>query len=321
MIGQRSLRDFSGFESDEYRNLIGEVFEQMHHGDLMDALRAYNGVILPWQIGPTPLPEPFPIDESQYEKLEKSYSTRSNTRTYNQMMSGLLYRDLLTPRAQAIVEGFLEYKLKAVPPNPQLANVTRYGVKDGSFATYNGVTVRTRSIYVQMNDGTSVVFTVQLTGTPGTPTDLGPTDGSPNSIDLAVRDFAIAMATDPAFAADVRTTLAQDALAPSLIARIVQNTSDQNRVRLKVTVSNIGTAPTTKELQVGLFSSDDGTTLGSESDHKPIPPLLAGESVDIDLNSHSFGTTRFLVVDIDPTNAIPSEQKQNNPQFELVPGH
>jgi beta-lactamase class A len=323
LIGQRSLNNFSGYESDEYRDVIDDVFEQMHHHELMDALRDYNGVKLPWIIGPLPVPEDFPINESQYETLEKNYSTRSNTRTYNLMMLGLLNRSLLPARAQAIVESFLEFKLKQVPLNPLLVNAVRYGSKDGSFAAYNGVTVRTRSIYVQMKDGTEVAFTVHLTGTPGTPTDLGPTDSSPGSLDLAVRDFAIAVATDPAFAVEVQTKLGtvQDALAPSLVARIVSNKSTRNDVRLKVEISNIGTAPTIHPLQAALYFSNDGTTLGAEVDHKPIEPLQPGQSIEVELNSRSFGTTKFFVLDIDPTNQIPAVQKQNNPQFEIAPGH
>ena len=323
LIGQRSLHDYSGFETDGYRDVIDDVFQQMHNGELMHDLRDYNGVVLPWVIGPLPLPEPFPISENQYEALEKNYSTRSNTRTYNLLMEGLLNRSLLSPRAQAILESFLEFKLKAIPPNPLLVNVVRYGGKDGSFAAYNGVTVRTRTIYVEMKDGTRVVFTVHLTGTPGSATDLGPTDGSTGSLDLAVRDFAIALATNPVFALEVQTTLGpkQDPLKPSLIARIIGNTSNRSELHLKVEISNIGTAPTPKALDVALFSSGDGTTLGAEVDRKPFGILHAGQSVQVDLRSHSLGTTPFFVLDIDPDNAIPKEEKQNNPQFEAVPRH
>ena len=329
LSGQRSLHDYSGYESDEYRDYVDGVFEQMHHADLIDALRDYNGVILPWNIGPTPLPQPFPISESQYESLEKAYSARSNTRTYNQMMLGLLHRSLLTAKAQAIVEGFLEYKLKQVPLPVDLQPFVRYGVKDGSFAVYpnpvtnDGTTVRTRTIYAETKDGTEVVFTVQLTGTPGLATDLGQTNGATGTLDLAVRDFAAAVATNPAFAAEVQTRLSpkKDALAPSLVARIVRNRSTQGDVRLKVKVENIGTAPTTKTLELGLFFSDDGTTRGTKVDRQPVAPLQPGESVDVNLDSRTYSASQFFVLDLDPANLIPADQKQNNPQFEIVPGH
>jgi hypothetical protein len=49
--------------------------------------------------------------------------------------------------------------------------------------------------------------------------------------------------------------------------------------------------------------------------------LQPGQSIEVELNSRSFGTTKFFVLDIDPTNQIPAVQKQNNPQFEIAPGH
>jgi hypothetical protein len=327
--GIQALNDASGIESDEYLDTVNAIFTKMHDSDTVTAIRNYNGVLLPWATGTPPVAPGFPINESQYESLTKGFSTRSNTHTYNQLMLGLLRRDLLPAKAQTIVEGFLEYKLKAVPLNPDLANTVRYGVKDGSFAVYsnpvthNGTTVRTRTIYVENKDGTTVVFTVQLTGSPGTPTDLGPTDGSAGSVDLGVRDFALAVANYPEFANEVQTKLnpVADAVAPSLIARIEKNQSERGDVKVKVKVTNIGTGATKGPLPLALFFSDDGKTQGAEKDRKEFRPLEPGDSAEVELNSRTLAATKFFMLVIDPENVIPAGQKQYNPQFEIVPGH
>ena len=224
------------------------------------------------------------------------------------LMKQLLDRDLLRTRAQAIVEEFLEYRLKVVLLNPDLVNFTRYGVKDGDFSTFNGVTVRARTGYGETRDGTKVAFTVQLTGTPGTGTDLGATNSAPGSLDLAVRSFLVAVATNPAFALEVQRTLTpvEDALAPSLIAKIVRNESTANDVKLRVKVWNIGTAPMRQQLQLALYFSTDGTTKGNEVDHKRFGPLDTGESVEIDLNSDTRHASKYFILDIDPNNVMPA---------------
>jgi Beta-lactamase enzyme family len=322
--GQRAVANYSGYASDEYRAQVDQLFGKMNSPAFVSAVRVSNGSLLPWAAPPPPAGQPFPLTEAQYEALEKGYFMRSNTRTYNRLMLGLLHRDLLPPDQQKIVEGFLDYRLTAVPPNPQLAPLDRYGAKDGSLGAYNGATIRTRTIYAENKDGTQVVFTVHLIGTPGTATDLGDiVTGPVGSLDSAVRNFALALATDPTFATELQTDLGpkQDAPAPSLIARVLDNDSTSQRIHVKVAITNIGTASTSKTLSMGLFFSNDGVTKGVEADQEPFPPLPPGETKIVDLDSGHLNPTKFFMLVIDPANVIPAVQKQDNPQFELVQGH
>ncbi len=321
--GIRSLSDYSGYAADEYRAQVDQIFQQMHNPAFMSALRVSNGSSFPWVTGPPPPPPFFPLSEGQYETLTKSYFMRSNTRTYNQLMRGLLLRNVLPPTAQGIVEKFLEYDLTLPNPNPLLAPLDRYGVKDGSFSTYNGTTVRTRTIYAENKDGTQVVFTVHLTGTPGSPTDLGSTSNVPGSLDSAVRYFALALATNPTFAAQVQNTLGakQDPIAPSLVARIVVNTSTAQQVSLTVAITNVGTAPTRQILNAGLYLTNDTTVRGTAVAQAVFPPLLPGATWLVELGSHTLGTNKYFELVVDPTNAIPASEKQDDPQFEIIPGH
>jgi Beta-lactamase enzyme family len=320
--GIAALMDYSGIASDEYRAAVDQVFARMHDANYVNAIRQYEGIQLPWQTGTPPAGHAPPLSELQYEQLEKGYSMRSNTRTYNQFMLGLLHRNLLSPGAQAIVEKFLEYRLSLTTKPGLLAYplshyMTRYGAKDGSLATNAGTTVRTRTIYAEGLDGTQVVFTVHLAGTPGTATDLGAVPGPLGSLDSAISYFAIAMVTDPAFAAQVEFNLGaqQDVPAPSLIARVVENNSTSRRVRLKVKIENVGTLPTFVPLSMGMFVA------GKEVARQHFQPLRPGETAEVDLDSGELGVILSFELAIDPANLIPASQKQDNPQFEINLGH
>jgi hypothetical protein len=320
--GSAILQNYSGFATDGYRNQLDELFESMRSDSYMRAIRLYNGIVLPWESDDVGRPgHGNPLSESQYEQLEKQFSMRSNTRTYNQFMLGLLRRDLLTPNAQTVVEGFLEYKLNTGITIPGLGGplnqfFTRYGVKDGDFTTNGGAVIRTRTIYAQEKDGTQVVFTVHLNGVPGSATDLGPLNGSPGSLDFAISNFAIAMATNAAFATEVQGTLGlhADSPSPNLMARVVENKSTSGRVRLGVVITNIGTAPTHQTLSMGLFVS------GHEVDQKPFPPLAPGASAEVDLDSGNLGVILNFQLWIDHANLLLASQKQDNPQFEINQG-
>jgi hypothetical protein len=326
LSGIAAIADYSGYASDEYRSGLDQLFTNMHNPNYVSAIRQNEGVALPWVSGPLPTPGPFPLNELQYEQLTKGFFMRSNTRTYNQFMLGLLRRNLLTPGAQAVVEKYLEYDLTLTStppllPGPLSTIMKRYGTKGGDFATVGGATILTKTTYEETLSGTEVVVSVQLNGTPGTATDLGSLSGPLGSLDSGVTYFPIAMATDPAFATLVHTSLgaAADPLAPSLIARVAENTSTAQRVQLKVNITNIGSAPTRQSLTIGLFGTNNSAVRGVEATQQSFPPLQPGATVQVDLSA-SIPNTYFVLV-IDPNNVIPASQKQDNPQFELTPGH
>ena len=320
--GIAALMNFSGYASDEYRAGVDQLFARMRDPNYVNAIRQYEGVQLPWQTGTPPTGHGLPLTELQYEQLEKSYFMRSNTRTYNQFMLGLLRRDLLSPGAQAIVEKFLEYRLASTATPALLAGplshyMKRYGAKDGSLSTVGGITVRTRTIYAESLDGTEVVVTVHLAGTPGSATDLGPVPGPLGSVDSAIGYIALALATDPVFAAQTQLSLGahEDPAAPSLIARVVHNESTPQHVHLKLDIENIGTAPTFQPLSIGMFVA------GKQVSSQQFPPLKPGQTAEVDLDSGHLAIILSFQLAIDPGNVIPAAWKQDNPQFETNLGH
>ncbi len=320
--GIAALMNFSGYASDEYRAGVDQLFARMRDPNYVNAIRQYEGVQLPWQTGTPPTGHALPLTELQYEQLEKGYFMRSNTRTYNQFMLGLLRRDLLSPGAQAIVEKFLEYRLALTSTPALLAGplshyMKRYGAKDGSLSTVGGTTVRTRTIYAESLDGTQVVVTVHLAGTPGSASDLGPVPGPLGSVDSALGYIAFALATDPVFAGQTQLSLGarQDPAAPSLIARVVHNNSTSQHVQLKVDIENIGTAPTFQPLSIGMFVA------GKQVDSQQFPPLKPGQTAEVDLDSGHQAIILSFQLAIDPGNVIPAAWKQDNPQFEITLGH
>ena len=332
LSGLHALANYSGFASDEYRAQVDLIFQAMQNANYVNAIRQYEGVQLPWAVGTPPAGQPLPLSEAQYERLESGYFMRSNTRTYNQFMLGLLRRNLLPPPTQAIVEKFLEYRLGLNPPLQLVGGgtlnqyVTRYGSKGGSLATVAGAVIRTQTVYLESVSGTQAVVTIHLNGTPGSATDLGPVPGPLGSLDSAVSYFALALATNPTFAAQVQASLGakRDAPAPSLIARVVQNTSTSFQARLKVAITNIGTSPTPLPLTISLYISDDATTHGAAADTQTFPRLNPGATAEVDLagipGANPGGDPKqWLQLVIDPNNVIPAGQKQDSPQFEILP--
>jgi hypothetical protein len=283
----------------------------MHQSSFVHRIRQFNGSNVPWD-PPLPPGGAFQVTEAQYESLEHGFFMRSNTRTYTQLMLGLLHRNLLTPAAQAIVEKFLEYRLTL--GNPLLAPFDRYGVKDGSLGAFNGTTVRTRTGYAENKDHTQVTFTVHLAGVPGSATDL-------SSLETPISDFLVAVGTDPVFAAEVKSRLQAhtDAIGPNLVARVVETDHERSsRSSLEVEITNIGTAPTQGSLMMALYITDDHTVKGAAADQRLFGRLEPGQSARVELDARGAAPGKFYVLVIDPENHLPASEKQNNPQFERI---
>jgi len=58
---------------------------------------------------------------------------------------------------------------------------------------------------------------------------------------------------------------------------------------------------------------------GTAADTQEFPPLQPGASREVKLDGKTSGGFKYLVLIVDPTNVIPAGQKQDNPQFEVIP--
>jgi hypothetical protein len=116
-------------------------------------------------------------------------------------------------RSSRRLEKFHEYRLTL--GNPLLAPFDRYGVKDRSPGSFNGITVRTRTGYAEKKEHhTQVTFIVHLTGVPGSATDL-------SALETPISDFLVAVDSDPVFAAEVRAGSIPGRMPESRLAGVI----------------------------------------------------------------------------------------------------
>ncbi|HKA02108.1 MAG TPA: serine hydrolase, partial [Candidatus Solibacter sp.] len=298
--GSVNTLDYSGIESYGYRKEVGGLFSMLHDPAAVQAQRTFVCATLPWQTPPPSCTFGSGITEQVQRPLETGYFPKSNTRTYTDLMTGLLNRNLLHPAVQAVIEPHLEWRLATATGQ----TFRRYGAKGGSLATGQGYAVLTWTCYAETqqnapgsNRGTEVVVSIQL---------KDPVLGS-NALQAlipGVTHFADALALDPLFAAIVRTGLADDAPLPDLIARIDTLGPDIPRgTPTHVQVLNIGTAPTQRPTTLSLYLSNTSTlTPGAAANFSAtVPPLRPGQSI-----THTFQITngKFLITVVDPQNLI-----------------
>lgn len=312
--GHRNVGDYSGFESFGYRSELDGLFQKLQTTSFVKKVRQFVCSWTPWS---TPLIGCQPgvvVTEPDYRTLTDTFFMRSNTLTYNQLMAGLLRRDLLPPGVQQIIEPFLEWRLSF----PQYSAFNRYGAKGGSLGTYDGLTILTGGSYAETRTGKQAVATIQLQGPSGNSLlDLG-------SLQLGVAHFVDALVQDPAFEAEVRQKLGplQDTKTASLVARITDLKAQQNSLDMTVKITNIGTAVLGSPFAINLYLSNDHNPSSQSADRHYMGPLNPGESTTVAL--HTSGTPvdgKFAVLLLVPGNAMDAIHAQNNPQWERIHVH
>ena len=233
-------------------------------------------------------------------------------------MTGLLERTLLSPSVQEIIEPHLQWRLESVSDR-----FRRFGMKGGSLATYQGLTILTRTSYVETlsnapgsDRGVRAAVTIHLRGAGDLLTGLG---NSPAR-------FVEALVEDPAFAIEVQNAIPEEAPKPDLISRINWlnghrgNSGDILQVILDA--FNVGTEKTTDRSSVSLFLSDDNIL---DSGDEPIGSnhignLQAGgrHRTAISVPRMSPVDGRFLILITDKNNNIGESDEDNNLQWEKI---
>jgi len=324
LTGALNIADYSGIESFGYRKQLSGLFSALHDPARVQAQRSFVCQTLPWQTPPPSCTFGSGITEPVHRALTTGYFPKSNTRTYTELMTRLLEKNLLPQRVQAVVEPHLEWRLSTKDGQ----GFRRYGAKGGSFGTGLGVcsappnclTVLTWTAYVETqqnvpgtNHGYQAVVTIQL---------RDPVNGSNalQALSPGVKHFADAIVLDPAFAATVFNQLPDDPPLPDLIARITDlGPDDAGKFRpTKIEVLNIGTAATKQATQLSVFLSN-----GSQINPGDAPaytfqihPLRPGGVVTFTFNLIQRG--KFVIVVVDPHNLIEESDKQNNVQYEQL---
>jgi hypothetical protein len=325
LAGAANVTDYSGIEPFGYRKELDSLFTSLHNPSVVQAQRNFVCAAPPWQPAPPPCTFGSGITEPVHRALETGYFPKSNTRTYTELMTGLLERNLLPPHVQAVVEPHLEWWLNAGAGQ----TFRRYGAKGGSLGTGLGpcsalpsgcLTVLTWTTYVETQQnapgsshGVQAVVTIQL---------RDPVLGS-NALPAlipGVQHFADALVLDPAFAATVRAELPNDPPLPDLIARITALGPDRagKFSPTRIEVLNIGTADTSRSTLLSLFFSTSSTPPPGAIpvDTAVIPPLRPGGSTSFTFNLNHGG--QFLISVVDPQNLIVESDKQNNVQYEKL---
>jgi uncharacterized repeat protein (TIGR02543 family) len=321
--GAANVTNYSGIEPFGYGLELDNLFTSLHDPKMVQAQRNFVCAAVPWQPAPSPCTFGSGITESVHRALTTGYFPKSNTRTYTELMTGLLERNLLPSQVQAVVEPHLEWWLSTATGQ----NFRRYGAKGGSLGTGLGscsappncLTVLTWTAYVETlqnaprsSHGVQAVVTIQL---------RDPVLGS-NALQAlipGVQHFADALVLDPVFAANVLTRLPDDPPLPDLISRITALGPDRAGPSGPTTIEvlNIGTAATSRSTLLALFLTGSSTPPpGATAVHTMvIPALRPGGSTSF---TFSLGFGPYLISVVDPQDLIVESDKENNVQYEKL---
>jgi hypothetical protein len=315
LAGAANLAAYSGIFSFGYshKELPG-LFASLHSPQFLQAQRQFICATPPWQAPPPTCTFGSGITEAVQRPLETGYFPQSNTRSYTNLMTGLLERNLLPSHVQAIVEPKLEWRLSTLGQT-----FRRYGAKGGSLGTGLGYTILTWTAYVETQqnapgskNGTQAVVTIHLQ-------DRVNGSNALQALVPGVTHFADALVEDPAFAAMVRLQLPDDPALPDLIARITQLGPDFPRAEPTVIqVRNIGSAHTGRSTALDVFVSDTSQLPPGALPiyTAQVPPLAPEGSMTVKIDRLPRG--KFIIVVVDPQNLIVESDKQNNAQYEKL---
>jgi hypothetical protein len=294
--GHRNIGDFSGFESWGYRKELDGLFAKLEQAGAIQRVRHFNCSWLPWEPPLTGCIPGVAIVEQDYRTLETGYFMHSNTHTYTQLMTGLLYRDLLPPGVQKVIEPYLEWRLTL----PQYSGFLRYGAKSGSLGTGAGVTILTRTSYAENRNRVKAAVTIQLQGVEnGQLLDLA-------SLSAGVSHFVDALVNDPVFAFEAHARLDPKGKAvnePSLIARVVHLTASNDHLAIVVKVTNIGGAESLRPAAIRGIILDKRPGPGARfvtGQQREVRRLDPGESQTVEFHLGGPVIGNFLAVAVVP---------------------
>ena len=320
LIGDRIARDYSDFGAYGYRGDLDSWFNLLRHPAFVNVVRTYRCVFLPWVTPPPCTPPGVGTSETNLSHLQQSFYTRSNTRTYTNVMHGLLERHLLPDAVQNVIEHSLEWRLDMTGDR-----FSRYGAKSGTLGTVGGITVINWTTYLETtanapgsHRGVRAALTLHLRG-----------NGGYLPIELAfIRpSLGEALVEDPAFAEEVRSRIPEEVPMPNLVARLDEVRTkvrwSNYHLDVKVDVFNIGIKETETASAVALYLSHDSQLDSADRllGRVAVKPLKPGK-VDPGHIKADLGSTSpeglFLITVVDPDHAVQESIEGDNIQWERL---
>lgn len=319
---RRLLDRYSGYGSHGYRKEVDDTFTAMHNPAVMNDIRQFTCYAPPWNPPPSPCTyNPFRwITVPEFGALTRDFWMRSNTRTYNNMMTGIMEGELLPNPMRGIVRQKLEWPMAYVTPG----RFRHLAAKGGALADSLGYTIRTDTSYIETAApapgggprGNRAAVTIQLRG--------AKLDDFNDSIEL----FNVAMLEEPGFAEMVMARLPNDPDQPDLMAKVnsfdVTGSPASRSLNMQFDVVNLGTAASGKPVTVSLYASDDRTLgagdrllgsvqVGSVAGQASIPAAISASGVS--------GLNRFnyAILAVDSAGTLIELDRKNNVTWEGFP--
>ena len=120
-VGRRVLVEYSGVDALGYRKEVGRWFRRLADEEFTRGARRASCSNPPWEAGDPTCNGTFTISTAEGRRLGGDYFLKSNSRTYNRLLSGILDESLLPADVQEIVVRHLEWQLE-IPEASDLAN-------------------------------------------------------------------------------------------------------------------------------------------------------------------------------------------------------
>lgn len=309
LVGHRVIEDYRGFESAGYRAEVDAAFAGMHSPAFVDAIRLARCAYPPWQVPPAGCVPDFHNTAAIWQELNNRFFVRATTRSYAEVMRGILEGNLFPPRMQEVVARHLEYFL-GLPAYAQL--FSRYGAKGGSLGP-NGV-LNWATFLESAATGDQVAVSMQVRFVNG---------GIGTGVAMAER-----LALDRDFAEAVRAMLPADPRLPELTAwteRIALDAPGKGKtIDVRADVLNASPFAVHAESEVHLYLSDDSTWDAGDlllaTARTPSIPAYGRRQVRLTSDASVGALPRFVLVVVDATGAVAESDEANNVVWERVGG-
>jgi len=316
--GGRIASDYGGFAVADYTREVDTLFSDLSTPAGVATNRSSLCVAPAWETVNCDRATPLP-NAAEVNTLLRNHFTRSTTRTYAELMKGILDGTRLPAAVEAVTRPALEVWLQSFP-SLQTA-FSRYAVKGGSLAGASGIDILTWSTYIEnASDGRRFAVAVFLQG-------LTEVNNAPGG--LEVQEFAQQFALSPTFRNRVRDALAEDDSRDELVPQIKKvrrsggaRQSRAVKLTVKARVNNAGPGKSAAT-KVALYLSSDGELDGSDTLLKTVslPPLkgFKGKNVTLRATLGSDPTGKFILLVADSENDTPEQDEGNNVLRQRVP--